>query len=113
MFFLICVRNVKLVKYLRLGVPQDHVFSCAVHSERGFHDHVQIVQLGVLLLGNTEGGESGQEHEVQSNSRGRCVSYLQECAVPEARSEQDDCITVQALKGAANLHTLCPVLTRL
>lgn len=39
--------------------------------------------------------------------------YLDEGAVPEARVESDDCITVQAPQGAPYLHTFCPFATGL
>lgn len=39
--------------------------------------------------------------------------YLYEGAIPEARVERDDCITVQPPQGAPYLHTVCPFATRL
>lgn len=41
------------------------------------------------------------------------MRYLYERAVPEARLESDDCITVQAPQGALYRLTTCPIATGL
>lgn len=41
------------------------------------------------------------------------LRYLYEGAVPEARVESDDCITVQAPQGALYPNTFCPIVTGL
>lgn len=96
---------------MRLCVVQHRV-SAAVHVQRGLHCHHHVTQLGKVLC------RERKAPLLMKKILFVCLlnpspRYLDEGAVPEARVERDDCITVHAPQGALYLHAFCPLVTGL